>query len=82
MNRKTSVNEKHKYWNEEKLALVENENTSAAINTAQEDDSKIFDLLQNLGINNLRFIILKCILDFVYLLLLLLFYFYCIHKWS
>ena len=40
MNRKTSVNEKHKYWNEEKLALVENENTSAAINTAQEDDSK------------------------------------------
>ena len=82
MNRKTSVNEKHKYWNEEKLVLVENENTSAAINTAQEDDSKIFDLLQNLGINNLRFIILKCILDFVYLLLLLLFYFYCIHKWS
>ena len=82
MNRKTSVNEKHKYWNEEKLALVENENTSAAINTAQEDDSKIFDLLQNLGINNLRFIILKCILDFVYLLVLLLFYFYCIHKWS
>ena len=56
---KISRNKKHKYSNEEKLALVENENTSALINIAQEDDSNIFELLQNLGINNLESIILK-----------------------
>ena len=36
MNRKISRNEKHKYSNEEKLALLENENTSALINFGQE----------------------------------------------
>ena len=41
-------------------ALVENENTSALINIALEDDSNTFELLQNLEINNLRFINLKC----------------------
>ena len=45
MNRKISRNKKHKYSNEEKLALVENENTSAIINIVQEDDSNIFQLL-------------------------------------
>ena len=40
-------------------ALVENEYTSALINISQEDGSNIFELLQNLGINNLRFMILK-----------------------
>ena len=59
MNRKICRNERHKYSNEEKLALVENENTSALINIAQEDDSNIFEMLQNLGINNLQSIILK-----------------------
>ena len=59
MNRKISRNEKHKYSNEEKLALGKNENASALINIAQEDDSSIFQLLQNLWINNFRFIILK-----------------------
>ena len=39
MNRKISRNEKHKYSNEEKLALI---------NIAQVDDSNIFELLQNL----------------------------------
>ena len=34
-------------------ALVENENTSALINIALEDDSNTFELLQNLEINNL-----------------------------
>ena len=48
MNRKISRNEKHKYSNKEKLALGEDENTSALINIAQEDDSHIFELLQNL----------------------------------
>ena len=42
MNRKISRSEKHKYSNEEKLALAENENTSALINIAREDDSNIF----------------------------------------
>ena len=60
MNRKISRNEKHKYSNKEKLALGENENTSALINITQENDSNIFKLLQNLRINDLRFIILKC----------------------
>ena len=49
MNQKISRNEeKHKYSNEEKLALGKNENTSILINIAQEDDSNIFELLQNL----------------------------------
>ena len=48
MNRKVSRNEKQKYSNEEKLALGEDENTSALINVAQEDDSNSFELLQNL----------------------------------
>ena len=50
MNWKISRNEKHKYSNKGKLALVENENTSALINIAQKNDSNIFELLQNLGI--------------------------------
>ena len=36
MNWKASRNEKHKYFNEEKLVLGENENTSALMNIAQE----------------------------------------------
>ena len=48
MNRKISLNEKHKYSNEEKLAFGEDENTSALINIAQEDNRNIFKLLQNL----------------------------------
>ena len=47
MNQK-SRKEKHKYSNEEKLVLGEDENTNALIDIAQEDDSNIFDLLQNL----------------------------------
>ena len=66
MNWKISRNKKHKCSNEENLGLVENENTSALINIAQEDDSNICELLQNLGINNLRFIILKCSRFFVF----------------
>ena len=42
MNRKISRNEKHKYSNEEKLALGEDENTSALINISQEDDRNIY----------------------------------------
>ena len=60
MNHKISRNEKHKYSNQEKLALGENENTTTLINIAQENDSNIFELLQNLWVNNLRLIILKC----------------------
>ena len=46
----TNVN---KQWYNETNA---NENeTSALINIAQEDDNNIFDLLQNLWINKLRF---------------------------
>ena len=49
MNWKISKNdEKYKYSKKETLALGENENTSALINIAQEDDSNIFELLQNL----------------------------------
>ena len=59
MNRKVSRNEKRKHSNEEKLPLGEDENTNALINIAQEDDSNSFELLQNLLIHNLRFIILK-----------------------
>ena len=47
MNQK-SRKEKHKYSNEEKLVLGEDENTNALIDIAQEDDSNMFDLLQNL----------------------------------
>ena len=70
------VETKKKDSNEEMLALVENENTSALINISQEDDSNIFKFLQKLGINNLRFIILKCsrfclIVTFVFILLVL-----------
>ena len=76
MNRKISWNEKHKYSNKEKLALGEDENSSALINIAQEDNSNIFELLQNLWINNLQFIILSCsrfclLVTFVFILLLL-----------
>ena len=48
MNRKISRNEKCKYSNEEKFVLGEDENTSALINIAEEDDSNILELLQNL----------------------------------
>ena len=48
MNRNISRNEKHKYSNKEKLTLGEEENTGALINIAQEDDSNISELLQNL----------------------------------
>ena len=76
INWKTSRNEKQKYLNEEKLALGENENTSALINIAQEDDSNIFELLENLWQNNLQFIIFKCsgfclLVTFGFILLLL-----------
>ena len=56
MNRKVSRNEKLKYSIDEKLALSEDENTSAIINIAWEDDTNSFELLQNLWINNLQFI--------------------------
>ena len=58
MNRKISRNEKHKYSNEEKLALGEDENTSALINIAQEDDSNICELLQNFLLVTFIFILL------------------------
>ena len=48
MNRKISRNEKRKYSYEEELALGEEEITSALMNIAQEDNSDIFELLQNL----------------------------------
>ena len=43
MNQKISRNEKCKYSNEEKLALAEDENTSALINIVQEGGSNISD---------------------------------------
>ena len=49
----------------------ENEDTSGLIIIVQEDDSNIFKLLQNFGINNLLFIISKYS-RFVYLLPLFL----------
>ena len=58
MNQKINTNEKHKYSKKEKLALREDKNTSALMNIAQEDNN-IFELLHNLLINNIRFIILK-----------------------
>ena len=45
MNRKMSRKEKHKYSNEEKFALGEDENTSSLINIVQEDDINNFELL-------------------------------------
>ena len=59
-----------------KLALVENQNTAALINITQEDDSNIFELLQNFGISNPHFLILKCsrfclLVTFVFIMLLL-----------
>ena len=48
MHRKINRNEKHTFSNEERLALGEDENTSALINVAQEDVSNISELLQNL----------------------------------
>ena len=45
---KITRNEKHKYSNEEKFALGEDENTSALININQDDDSNNVELLQNL----------------------------------
>ena len=38
----------HKCFNKKKLALGENENTSALMNIAQEDGSNIFQLLKSL----------------------------------
>ena len=80
MNQKISRNKKHKYSKEKKLALGEEENTSALINIAQEDDSNIFVLLQNLC--TIFHLSSWNVLDFVYLFLLFLFYFYCIPKSS
>ena len=76
MKQKTSRNEKHKLSNEEKLVVTEKKKTCALIDIAQEDDSNILEFLQKLGINNLRFVILKCsrlclIVTFVFTLLLL-----------
>ena len=39
---RTKRNEKHKYSNDEKLTLGEDENTSAIINIAQDNNSNIF----------------------------------------
>ena len=47
MNRKMSRIENQKYSNEEKMALGEDEKTSALITIAQENNSNIFELLQN-----------------------------------
>ena len=76
MNRKSSRNQKSKYSNEDKLALGEDQNTSTVYNIAQEDDSNIFELLQSLRIQNIRFIILNCsrfglLVTFVFISLLL-----------
>ena len=54
----------------------ENENTSALINIAKEDDSNIFKLVQNLWIINIRSVILKrsrfCLfVTFIFMLVLL-----------
>ena len=76
MNWKTIRNEMHKCFNKKKLALGENENTSALMNIAQEDGSNIFQLLKSLWLNNLQFIILKCSIFclFVTFFILLLLY--------
>ena len=47
MNRNIIRNEKHKYSNEEKLALGEDKNKSALVNIVQENNSNISELLQN-----------------------------------
>ena len=77
MNRKISRNEKYNYLNKEKLALVENQNTATLINITQEDDNNVFELLQNLGITNLQFLILKysrfCLLVTFFFIVLLLY---------
>ena len=52
MDQKINRNEKYKCLNEEKLSLAEIENINAPIKIAQEDDSNIFELLQNLRINS------------------------------
>ena len=52
----TNIN---KQWNKEANAN-ENKNISALVNIVQEYDSNIFELLQNLWINNIRFTILEC----------------------
>ena len=72
MNRKISRNKNHKYSNEEKLALVENENTNKYCPGGWQQHFSV--VTQNLGINNL--INLKCsrfclIVTFVFILLLL-----------
>ena len=76
MNPKISRNKKHKYSNEEKLATGEEENTSTLTNIVQDNDSNSFELLQNLWIKSIWFIILKCsrfclLVTFVSILLLL-----------
>ena len=53
MNKTIRKTKKHKYSKEKKLALGEEENISTLINIAQEDDSNIFELLQNLCTSNL-----------------------------
>ena len=45
MNQKNSRNEKHKYSNEENLALGEDENISALMNIALEDDGNVYHFL-------------------------------------
>ena len=47
MNWKISRNEEHKYSNEEKFALGEDENTSALININQDDDSNNVELCKS-----------------------------------
>ena len=47
MNRKINRTEKYKYSKEKQLALGEDENTSALIKIAQEDDSNIFEFLNS-----------------------------------
>ena len=76
MNWRTSRNEKHKYFNEENLALGKKENTGTLMNISQENDRNIFEFLKNLWLNNLQFIILKCsrfclFITFVFILFLL-----------
>ena len=91
MNWKTSRNEKHKYFNKEKLALGEKENSSALMNIAQDNDSNILKLTKSLWLNNLQFIISKCsrfclFITFVFILLslytqlYLVLYFYWLEK--
>ena len=48
MNWKTCINEKHKYFKEQRLALGENKNTSDLMNIVQEDNRNISEFLKNL----------------------------------